>query len=329
MNTVGFTTTIPLEVLIAAKKIPLDLNNAFISHPMKGDLLKQAERDGFPRNVCAWIKGIYAVALQNEVEEIIAVTQGDCSNTQALMETLELKGIRTVPFFYPYDRDLELLSLSMQKLMLYYGVSNEECLEVKNKLDGIRKKIHHIDRLTWKENLVSGFENHYFLVSTTDMQQDCTAFEREVDRFLLALKERQPYSEEMRIGYIGVPPIFNDLYSFIESLQGRVVFNEIQRQFSMPYPAKTLLEQYRKYTYPYSIFSRIEDIKKEISRRKIDGIIHYVQSFCFRQIENAVFKKNLPLPVLTIEGDQPSDLDSRNKMKVEVFIEMLRSRKER
>ena len=30
---------------------------------------------------------------------------------------------------------------------------------------------------------------------------------------------------------------------------------------------------------------------------------------------------------LTIEGDQPSALDSRNMMKIEVFIEMLRLRK--
>jgi len=126
---------------------------------------------------------------------------------------------------------------------------------------------------------------------------------------------------------LGVPPIFNDLYSFIESLSARVVFNEMQRQFSMPYPTNSLLEQYLSYTYPYDIFNRIKDIKKEIKRREIDGLIHYVQSFCFRQIEDTILKKTLKLPILTIEGDQPSPLDSRNKTKLEVFIEMLLSRK--
>jgi benzoyl-CoA reductase/2-hydroxyglutaryl-CoA dehydratase subunit BcrC/BadD/HgdB len=72
---------------------------------------------------------------------------------------------------------------------------------------------------------------------------------------------------------------------------------------------------------------RIEDIRREISRRKIDGLIHYVQSFCFRQIEDPLFKKSFTIPTLTIEGDQPSALDSRNRMKIEVFIEMLRLRK--
>jgi benzoyl-CoA reductase/2-hydroxyglutaryl-CoA dehydratase subunit BcrC/BadD/HgdB len=95
----------------------------------------------------------------------------------------------------------------------------------------------------------------------------------------------------------------------------------------MPYPTASIAEQYLKYTYPYDIFTRIEDIKKEVEKRKIDGLIHYVQSFCFRQIEDAILKKLLKHPILTIEGDQPSTLDNRNRMKIEVFIEMLRSRK--
>lgn len=323
MNKVGFTTTIPLEVLIAAKKIPVDLNNVFITHPNKKALLERAESDGFPRNICNWIKGIYSVVFQTDVSEVIAVTQGDCSNTHALMETLQFKGIKVIPFFYPYDRDPELLSISLNKLMDHYKVNEENCLNAKHELDGIRKNVHHIDKLTWEEDIVSGEENHYFQVCTSDMNQDLAAFDIETDSFLKSLQKRTRYSEEIRLGYIGVPPVFSDLYTFIESLNARVVFNEMQRQFSMPYPTTSLLEQYLKYTYPYDIFTRIEDIKKEVERRKIDGLIHYVQSFCFRQIEDAILKKTISLPILTIEGDQPSTLDSRNRMKIEVFIEML------
>ena len=43
--------------------------------------------------MCSWVKGIYAVVIQGGISEVIAVTQGDCSNTQALMETLAFKGI--------------------------------------------------------------------------------------------------------------------------------------------------------------------------------------------------------------------------------------------
>ncbi len=36
MKTVGITTTIPIECLIAAGYTPVDLNNLFISHPDPG-----------------------------------------------------------------------------------------------------------------------------------------------------------------------------------------------------------------------------------------------------------------------------------------------------
>lgn len=327
MNRVGFTTTVPLEILLAAQKTPVDLNNIFITHASQNDLLKHAEIDGFPRSMCSWVKGIYGVVLQGGISEVIAVTQGDCSNTQALMETLAFKGIPTIPFFYPYDRDPELLSHSLNKLMKHYGVTSEQCIETKSELDRIRRKVHLIDERTWKDNTVSGHENHYFQVCTSDMNQNCKTFEDELDRFLSDSESRTAFSEDIRLGYIGVPPIFSDLYSFIESLQGRVVFNETQRQFSMPCPASSLLEQYLNYTYPYDIFARINDIQTEVNRRRIDGLIHYVQSFCFRQIEDTILKKTLKLPILTIEGDQPSALDSRTRMKIEVFIEMLNSKK--
>jgi len=327
MNKVGFTTTIPLEILIAAGKVPVDLNNIFINHPAKKDLLERAESEGFPRNVCSWVKGIYSTALHINIPEVIAVTQGDCSNTQALMETLQFQGINVVPFFYPFDRDPELLTISLNKLMDHYGVNEEQCLKAKYKLDSIRKKVHYIDELTWKSNIVSSEENHYYQVCTSDMNQNLLAFESKIDSFLKSLKEREKFKEEIRLGYLGVPSIFSDLYLFIENMKARVVFNEMQRQFSMPYPTSFLLDQYLRYTYPYDIFTRIEDIKKEVEKRKVDGLIHYVQSFCFRQIEDTILKKTLTLPILTIEGDQPSLLDSRNKTKVEAFIEMLRSRK--
>jgi len=165
VSRIGFTTTIPIEILFAAGKIPVDLNNVFISHPQKKALVEEAELEGFPRNICGWIKGIYAVAMRLDLDEVIAVTQGDCSNTQALMETLELKGIKIFPFSYPYDRDEELLHLQIKKMMMRFGVTEAETGYVKMQLDMVRKRLALIDRLTWQAGTVSGYENHYLLVS--------------------------------------------------------------------------------------------------------------------------------------------------------------------
>jgi len=96
---IGITTTIPVEIVYAAGYVPVDLNNLFINDPDALALVEQAEIAGYPRNTCAWIKGLYSIALKHkDIRTVIAVTQGDCSNTHALMETLQLEGVKVVPF---------------------------------------------------------------------------------------------------------------------------------------------------------------------------------------------------------------------------------------
>jgi benzoyl-CoA reductase/2-hydroxyglutaryl-CoA dehydratase subunit BcrC/BadD/HgdB len=323
---VGLTTTIPVEIIFAAGKVPCDLNNIFITSPRKEQFLAKAEALGFPRTTCGWIKGIYGVTLDEGIKEVVAVTQGDCSNTHALMEVLQTAGVRIFPFAYPYDQDRYLLALQIERMREHFKVSEDQVREAKEQLDRVRGKVYEIDRLTWQEGIITGKENHLFLVSTSDMNGDWRSFEQEVDRFLAEAKARRPRADGVRLGYLGVPPIFTDLYDCVEEIGARVVFNELQRQFSMPSATDDIVEQYLRYTYPYSFFTRLEDIKEEISRREIAGLIHYVQSFCFRQVQDIILRQEIKLPILTIEGDRPAPLDARTRLRLESFVEMLRHR---
>jgi len=321
---VGFTTTIPVEVLFAAGVTPVDLNNLFISHPEPRRLVERAEQAGYPRNVCAWIKGIYGVVLtDSEIRTVVAVTQGDCSNTHALMETFELEGVKIIPFAYPYDRDPVLLRVQVERLMAHFGVDWSAVEEVKQKLDAVRAKVARIDELTYTSDKVTGEENHYYQVCCSDFQGNYREYERKVEGFLRAVEERPKTTPRLRLGYIGVPPIFTNLYAYLEEQGARVVFNETQRQFAMPYRTGDLVEQYLFYTYPYGIFYRLQDIDREVKRRRLAGIIHYAQSFCFRQIEDLIVRRLLKVPVLTIEGDQPGPLDERTRIRIDAFLEML------
>jgi len=322
---VGITTTVPVEVIFAAGLVPVDLNNLFITGENPQVLVEEAELAGYPRNLCAWIKGIYSTVLrQRDIQTVIAVTQGDCSNTHALMETLQMAGVEIVPFAFPYDRDADLLRLQVEKMMSYFGVSWGQVEEAKERLDEVRRKVWELDRLTWQEDLVSGWENHLYQVSCSDFNGDPEKFAAETELLLEEARSRPPEKEKLRLGYIGVPPIVGDLYQYLEERGARVVFNEVQRQFSMPFEKVGLIEQYRQYTYPYGIFFRLEDICRETARRKLDGIIHYAQSFCFRQIEDLIIRKKLDLPLLTLEGDKPNRLDARTRMRLDVFLDMLR-----
>ncbi len=325
---VGLTTTVPAEVIFAGGRVPVDLNNVFITHPDAHMLVEKAETAGYPRNVCAWIKGIYSTVLADEkLATVIAVTQGDCSNTHALMETLQLAGRRIVPFAYPFDRDYDLLRLQIEKIIAFFGTDWPTVIQEKQRLDQIRGWVHELDRLTWQEDRVSGWHNHLYQVSCSDFQGAPEKFEKEVQDFVRRAQSLPPRSEKIRLAYIGVPPIFSSIYDYLELQGARVVYNETQRQFSMPFTCEDLVEQYRLYTYPYGIFFRLEDIMREVKKRKVDGIIHYAQSFCYRQIEDLIVRHKLDMPILTVEGDKPGTLDARTKVRLDAFLEMLSWRK--
>jgi benzoyl-CoA reductase/2-hydroxyglutaryl-CoA dehydratase subunit BcrC/BadD/HgdB len=188
----------------------------------------------------------------------------------------------------------------------------------------LRKKVAEIDALTWQKNNVSGIDNHIFQVSCSDFDGNVDLFEKKVDQFLLKAQTASEKGEELRLAFIGVPPICPDIYNYLESIGARVVFNEVQRQFAMPNEVADIVTQYQLYTYPYGVFGRLEDIQEEIDKRNIDGVIHYVQSFCYRQIEDMIFREKLNVPLLTIEGDKPGKIDARTKLRIDSFVEMLK-----
>ncbi|MEW6553280.1 MAG: 2-hydroxyacyl-CoA dehydratase family protein [Actinomycetota bacterium] len=330
MAKIGITTTVPIEVIYAAGHVPVDLNNAFVSHGDREGLIEDAETVGFPRSFCAWTKGIYGVVKKTQdMAAVVAVTQGDCSNTHALMETLQSEGLEVIPFAYPYERDHGLLRAQMDVFIQRLETDETAVRAAMEKLDAVRCKAHEIDRLTWEEGLVSGFENHLYLVSCSDMEGDPDAFGAKLEEFLVTARERardvswRRAADMVRLGYLGVPPIAPELYDHLEALGARVIFNETQRQFSLPSCAPDLVEKYRLYSYPYSVFYRLEDIEREVERRHLDGVIHYVQSFCFRQVEDIIIRRRLDVPVLTLELDRCDAIDARTATRLESFVSML------
>ena len=320
---VGITSTIPVEVLLAAGRRPVDLNNVFISREDPEALVLEAEKNGFPANLCSWIKGIYSVVRQTGIREVVGVSEGDCSNTHALLEVLQSEGTKVYTFSFPYGRRAEDLAREIERFARAFGTSIARAEVVRKKLVPVRTLVREVDRLTYEEDRVSGWENHFWTISTSDFQGDPEAFAESLQGFLKEAKARSPLREEIRLGYVGIPPIAGEIYSLSERLGARVVYNEFQRQFSMPYDTTTIVEQYLQYTYPYDIFFRLGDIEREIVRRRIDGLIHYVQSFCFRQISDRILKSRVHIPILTLEFNRPGNVDERTRTRLEAFLEML------
>jgi len=328
MKTIGITTTVPIEILLAAGYKAVDLNNLFIGSTDREKLVNIAERAGFPQNCCTWIKGIYGTCMEHDIKTVLCVTTGDCSNTIMLMEVLKLKGIDVLPFAYPDRPDISLVQKALEELAQALGTTLTRAERVRKELENARQLALKLDELTWGDGVVSGLENHYWLVSTSDFNGDHLEYERRLRELLAEAKNRKPYPDDMlRLAYIGVPPVFaGGLYPYIELNGARVVFNEIQRQFAMPYPGHSLAGQYSDYTYPYSIRGRSKDIITQLHKRRVDGVIHYVQAFCHRGIGDIVFRHAIHLPMLTLEGNTDFTLNTHARTRIEAFLDMLKRR---
>jgi benzoyl-CoA reductase/2-hydroxyglutaryl-CoA dehydratase subunit BcrC/BadD/HgdB len=328
MKTIGITTTVPIEILLAAGYKPVDLNNIFVNAADRTRLVTMAEQDGYPQNLCTWIKGLYSSALQKGIDTVLGVTTGDCSNTEMLMDVLALKGVDVLPFAYPHRPNVTEMQEKLALLAAVLGTNLKKAEEIRQNLAAARAAVHELDRMTWQDGTVTGGENHYWLVSSSDFNGDPEQYRQDVEALITEARTREPIGDDyLRLAFIGVPPIFaEDFYRFLEQHQARVVFNEVQRQFSMPHPAKNLAEQYSNYTYPYSVFDRLRDIVTELDRRRVDGVIHYVQAFCHRGIADIIMRDKISHPMLTLEGNNDFVLTTNVQTRLEAFLDMIRRR---
>lgn len=324
MKKIGLTTTVPVEIILASGRIPVDLNNIFVTSGKFKKYIEIAEQDGFPGSICSWIKGLYGVCVEEGITEIVGVVGGDCSNTKSLCELLAFKGITVHPFAYPHSRSSEELKFEMEKLASLLSTTLEEAEKFRVKLLPLRKKGILLDKLN-SEGKCNGLDSHLWQVSFSDFNGDFQKFESELDDKIKLISTSAIVPHSIKVAYIGVPPIVKDLYSFLEDKNALVVYNEVQREFAFPraLEASSLEEQYTNYTYPYDNTFRISEIKNELKARNVDCIIHYVQSFCHRAIDDILLKASIDLPILTIEGDKEEFLDARTKLRIETFVDMV------
>ncbi len=321
---IGITSTIPQEIVWASGEKVVDLNNILLQHDA-ALAIDVAEKAGFPGNICAWIKGLYGVIHQQNIKRIIGVSEGDCSSTRGLMEVLENEGIEVIPFAYPQERDRALARTKLQQqltMLIEYFKTDWKTVERKyEELNLVRDRLATLDRLAINGGIPSR-ELYLWQVGSSDFNSDPVLFGQQLENYLTLLdhSSRQPIT----LGYIGVPPMQPGIFELIEQLGARITFFEVPRQFCLLPTDRPLVDAYLDYTYPYHLSHRLADIQQAIQSRKLQGLIHYTQSFCFRQIEDIVLRKELKLPILTLELDRPGDIDTRTRLRLESFIDSLR-----
>jgi benzoyl-CoA reductase/2-hydroxyglutaryl-CoA dehydratase subunit BcrC/BadD/HgdB len=323
---IGITTTLPIEVLWAAGLRPVDLNNLFIAREDAADAVAAAETAGFPRSTCAWIKGIYDTARAAGLRRLLVVTGGDCSNAAALGEVWAAEGFDVITFSFPPRPDPGAVAAAVAELAREVGTTAAEAEAVYGRFAPARALLAELDELTWREGRVTGRENFDWLLRACDFAPGVEATEAEAGAFREEALSRPPQEAAVRLGLAGVPPINDDLFECLEELGAAVVYNELPRQFALLGGGDDLAATYAAYTYPYGVRPRLADLRAEAERRKLHGLLHYVQAFCYRGIHDILLRRELELPILTLEGERPGPLSAQQRLRLETFVDVVRGK---
>ncbi|MFQ6073494.1 MAG: 2-hydroxyacyl-CoA dehydratase family protein [Methanosarcinales archaeon] len=323
-NRVGITALVPPEIIFACGKQPCDLNNYIPNSKI------------YPRNkLCAWTAIWREMLLKKyiEVESLIVVAGGDCHNALVDGQKVALTGIPTFFFFYPFDGDTEYLKTQLQKLSAFLGgIKNIKVIKKIKKLKEFGMELDK-KRILDKISATTAFK---VLISFSDLQGSIENFSNLLKKGYKKEPKATRIDYTSRVALIGVPPIYPDFHEVAQSFGLHIVYDELPYEFlrhsgsgasrSVASEIEELSKSYCNYTFARNIDFRIEFIRKELEKRKVDGIIHYTQFACHHILEDEIFRKEFDYPILTVQGDLPRSTPEQLKLRLEAFSEILRKR---
>ncbi len=305
---IGITALVPPEIVFACGREPFDLNNVIpTSRKYPGNKL------------CAWTAIWKEMLLKREidVDSLIVVAGGDCHNALVDGQKVAMSGIPTHFFFYPFDGDPDYLETQMNRLSAFLG--GISCPERFREIKKIKKMGKMIDHKRCDGKFSSG-DVFRILISFSDLAGDLKGF----SGIISALEEKDVDSRN-RIALIGVPPIYHDFHEMAQSLRLHIVFDELPYEF-IRHGGTNIHEiamDYCEYTFARPLDYRIQFLRKELERRRVDGIIHYTQYACHHMLEDELLREKLDYPMLTIQGDLPGNTPQQIRLRLEAFREML------
>lgn len=328
-NRIGIFSTVPLEPILAAGLVPVDVNNQFVHTLDPREILFQSDAAGLPRSLCAWTRGLFTATLSSGLRRVVVVPEGDCTNNVTMARLLERRGIDVVEFRYPVgarDRGQALVE-ELERFCRRLGTSLSEARQAFEQLRPVRSLLAEVDRACWQERRIPGSEARLFLLESTDMRGNPSLFARRLERALADSASRPPQPGPA-VAIFGVPTALADLQSRIEAAGGFVALCETEHDFAMLPPSQEMEAQFLAYAYPYGIGTRLARFKRLLEERSISGVVIYSQSFCHHNLEQSRVERELASwPCLVIEADVPSRLPARDSIRLESFVSLLSRRR--
>jgi len=323
----GMTALVPPEVIYAAGWNALDVNNGI---PDSGT---------HPRSkLCAWTASWREDILNGRIklDALVVVAGGDCHNALVDGQVASRQVKRTHFFFYPFDGDVGHLREQMDKLVEFLCVNRKgqaplpdvkktmsDIASVKElglRLDTARTEGRADPELTFKA-----------LISFSDLEGDMVRFRQKIEVILNAASDKAKTPDapkRPRVALIGVPPIYRDFHQVCAESGLQVVFDELPYEFLRlgGRDIASLARSYSNYTFARPVQFRLDFLKRELKRRKVDGVVHYAQFTCHHLLEDCLLREELDWPMLTVQGDLPGETPAQARLRLEAFSELLSMR---
>ncbi len=311
MATVGITALVPPEIVFATGNVPIDINN-FVP---KSNVV--------PRDkLCAWTALWRDLTLMGKIklDKLVVVAGGDCNNALVDGEKIELSGIDTHYFTYPFDGSPADMKKEIRKLLDFLGGEIDK--SVFKLVSQLKKKAIAIDSER-SQGQVKSRDGFGIGISGSDLAGSLQRYKEKIETV-----KRSEVDYDFRLALLGTPPIYNDFHDFLDSMGLHVVYDEMPFEFlrrgggSINRVAKS----YSNYTFARNIAYRIEALKSELEKRNVDGVVHFHQFACHHKLEDPILREALGsegYPFITIEADLPSKTPQQTKLRIEAFKERL------
>lgn len=308
MKKIGITALVPPELIFSCGAAPFDVNNVI-----------PASRKYPGNKLCAWTAIWKEMLVKKEIkiDSLVVVAGGDCHNALVDGQKAAMSGIPTHFFFYPFDGDTSYMESQLHRLSRFLGGIRSP--DMFKEIAELKKQGKILDNKRCRGKFSSS-DAFRILISFSDLAGDLAGFSRTI-----SVLEEKDIDIRNRVALIGVPPIYHDFHEIAQSIGLHIVFDELPYEFIRHggCDIKEIARDYCDYTFARPLEFRIDFLKKELKRRRVDGVIHYTQFACHHMLEDEVLREKLDHPVLTIQGDLPGNTPQQIILRLEAFREML------
>jgi benzoyl-CoA reductase/2-hydroxyglutaryl-CoA dehydratase subunit BcrC/BadD/HgdB len=311
LGTVGITALVPPELVYGCGHTPFDLNNAVPTS------------ECVPRGkLCAWTATWRDMLLRGDlrVDRLVVVAGGDCHNALVDGQKVAARGVPAHYLFYPFDGDEDEMAKQLASLEAFLGgVIDQEAFA---RVGEAKELAIELDMARCRRRIL-GSRVFDHMIQLCDLGGD-------VDRFIASarkvLEDRPTEVPETRIALVGVPPIYPDFHQVCEGYGMQVVFDELPWEFARMggRTMETLARAYAGYTFARDLEHRFDRLEEELTRRRVEGVVHYTQYACHHVLEDDMLRQRLDLPMLTVQGDLARGCPEQEKLRLEAFAELLR-----